>query len=503
MALAVSVRSLLAATRTSREKVEEAAAASARLDAVLLGITAQVDRLEGAVADISRQQTASAAADQQRHNAVLRQSLQLSDRSEALRTELSEQLTAGRRDSDNQLREMRSVVDSKLSETLSRQSADLRDQLAKFDERFGGFQTQIQGFQEQMTLGLKASADAATKSVGEVRQTVERQLTGIREDNAAQLDRMRETVDEKLSRTLNERLSTSFKQVSESLDVVSKGLGEMRTVASGVGDLKRVLSNVKTRGILGEVQLGAILREILTTDQYLEDVATIPGKTERVEFAVRLPVEGGEPILLPIDSKFPGDAYERLHVALEEGDAEAVVAARKNLESQIKKEAKDISTKYVSVPHTTNFGILFLPFEGLYAEVVNMPGLIEVLQRDYRVNVAGPSTMAAVLNSLQMSYQTFAFQKRADEIQRVLAAVKAEFPRYQQELARALKQIKTAERTVDGIINTRTNVMQRKLKSVTAMEDPAEAANLLGIGGASSLGVAGDFDDDAEVREEA
>ena len=324
-----------------------------------------------------------------------------------------------------------------------------------------------------------------TAGQDKTRETVERQLGAIREDNARQLDRMRETVDEKLSRTLNDRLSSSFKQVTDQLDTVSRGLGEMREVASGVGDLKRVLSNVKTRGILGEVQLGAILREILTPDQYLEDVATVPESRERVEFAVKIPVDGGEPLLLPIDSKFPGDAYEHLRLALDEGDAAAVTAARKILERQIKLEAKDISEKYLTVPATTNFGIMFLPFEGLYAEVVNIPGLVESLQRDFRVNVAGPSTMAAILNSLQMSYQTFAFQKRADEIQQVLAAVKAEFPNYQSELRRALKQIRTAEKTVDGIINTRTNVIERKLRSVTALDDEQEVARLLGAGAAA------------------
>ena len=310
---------------------------------------------------------------------------------------------------------------------------------------------------------------------------MERQLEAIRQDNTIQLDRMRQTVDEKLSRTLNDRLSTSFREVSKQLEAVYTGLGDMRSIAAGVGDLKRVLSNVKTRGILGEVQLGAILADILTPEQYAQNVATKPGSADRVEFAVKLPQEGAEPIWLPIDSKFPGDAYEHLRDAVEAGDAAAVESARRVLEQRIKVEAKDISSKYLSVPATTNFAILFLPFEGLYAEVVDRPGLIETLQRDYQVSVAGPSTMAVILNSLQMSYQTFAFQKRADEIQRVLAAVKAEFPKYQAELRRALKQIETAGKTVDGIINTRTNVIERKLRSVTAMEDQDEAATLLGI----------------------
>ena len=303
----------------------------------------------------------------------------------------------------------------------------------------------------------------------------------MREVVGGQLDTIRATVDEKLANTLNDRLGASFRQVSEQLEAVYKGLGEMQTVAGGVKDLKRVLSNVKTRGILGEVQLGAILADILAPDQYAENTVTKPGSSERVEFAVKLPVEGGEPIWLPIDSKFPGDTYEHLRDAIEAGDADAVAVARKALEQVIRQEARDISEKYLSVPDTTNFGIMFLPFEGLYAEVVDRPGLIETLQRDYQVSVAGPSTMAVILNSLQMSYQTFAFQRQADAIQKVLSAVKAEFPKYQAELRRALKQIETAGKTVDGIINTRTNVIERKLRDVTAMEDDAEAAELLGL----------------------
>lgn len=339
----------------------------------------------------------------------------------------------------------------------------------------------VDGLRRDTADRLDKNRDVVDARLGEVRATVERQLEAIRQDNAIQLDRMRQTVDEKLSRTLNDRLSTSFREVSKQLEAVYTGLGDMRSIAAGVGDLKRVLSNVKTRGILGEVQLGAILADILTPEQYAQNVATKPGSADRVEFAVKLPQEGAEPIWLPIDSKFPGDAYEHLRDAVEAGDAAAVESARRVLEQRIKVEAKDISSKYLSAPATTNFAILFLPFEGLYAEVVDRPGLIETLQRDYQVSVAGPSTMAVILNSLQMSYQTFAFQKRADEIQRVLAAVKAEFPKYQAELRRALKQIETAGKTVDGIINTRTNVIERKLRSVTAMEDQDEAATLLGI----------------------
>lgn len=338
----------------------------------------------------------------------------------------------------------------------------------------------------EIAQNLEQNRGAVEQRLDKVRETVDAQLSAIRRDNELKLEAIRATVDEKLATTLNDRLGASFKQVSSQLEAVYRGLGDMQNIASGVGDLKRVLSNVKTRGILGEVQLGAILRDILTADQYAENVATKPGSAERVEFAVKLPVEGGDPIWLPIDSKFPGDTYEHLRDAIEAGDAEGVAAARRALEQVIKAEAKDISSKYLSVPETTNFAIMFLPFEGLYAEVVDRPGLIECLQRDYQVNIAGPSTMAVILNSLQMSYQTFAFQRRAEEIQRVLSAVKAEFPKYQAELRRALRQIETAGKTVDGIINTRTNVIERKLKSVTAMEDDALAAELLEISDVSS-----------------
>lgn len=333
---------------------------------------------------------------------------------------------------------------------------------------------------------LDRQRDVMEGRIDALRETVDRQLGDIRADNERKLEAIRVTVDEKLAATLNDRLGASFKQVSDQLEAVYRGLGDMQSVASGVGDLKRVLSNVKTRGILGEVQLGAILADILAPDQYAQNVATKPGSSERVEFAVKLPQQAGDAVWLPIDSKFPGDTYEHLRDAMDAGDAAGIAQARRSLEQVIKLEAKDISVKYLSVPETTNFGIMFLPFEGLYAEVVDRPGLIECLQRDYQVNVAGPSTMAVILNSLQMSYQTFAFQRQADEIQRVLSAVKAEFPKYQAELRRALKQIETAGKTVDGIINTRTNVIARKLKSVTALEDETLAVELLGIEGGST-----------------
>lgn len=353
-------------------------------------------------------------------------------------------------------------------------------------EQIDGFRkdtiAQFDGFRRDTTDQLSKNRDGIEQRLDTVRQTVDKQLGEIRQDNTRQLESMRQTVDEKLSQTLNDRLSASFKQVSEQLENVYKGLGDMQQVANGVGDLKRVLSNVKTRGILGEVQLGAILSDILTPDQYDTNVATKASSSERVEFAVKIPMSEGDFVYLPIDSKFPGDAYENLLNAKDSGDKASVDAAYKRLETQIKSEAKDISDKYISVPDTTNFGIMFLPFEGLYAEVVNRPDLISVLSRNYHVNVAGPSTMAAILNSLQMSYQTLNLQKRTNDVLLVLQAVKAELPKYQDALRKAQKQIRNAGDTVDTLINTRTNQMERKLKGIDAMGDSTEAERLLGVG---------------------
>lgn len=310
-----------------------------------------------------------------------------------------------------------------------------------------------------------------------IRTTVERRLTQIQQDSNQRLDDMRQVVDEKLQKTLETKLTQSFQLVSERLEQVYKGLGEMQTLASGVGDLKKVLSNVKTRGILGEIQLGAILEEILSTEQYETNVATKPGSAERVEFAVKIPTEDGQRIYLPIDSKFPGDAYAALQDAYETGSADAVRLAFAALSTQIKKEAKDIRDKYIDPPNTTDFAILFLPFEGLYAEVVNR-GLVEELQRAYRVNVAGPSTMAALLNSLQMGFRTFAIQKRSSEVWQVLGAVKTEFEKFDTILQSSQKRLQQVNDELDQLIGVRTRTIVRKLRSVEKLEE-APAKNIL------------------------
>lgn len=284
-----------------------------------------------------------------------------------------------------------------------------------------------------------------------------------------QLEEIRGTVDEKLQTTLEKRISESFKTVSSQLEQVYKGLGEMQSLASDVGGLKKIMSGVKTRGNLGEYQLAGILAEILAPEQYATNVATVPKSSERVEFAVKLPHEDGT-IYLPIDSKFPAETYAQLRDAQESGDRRAVEAAYKNLEAVIKSEAKDIRTKYVAVPYTTNFAIMFLPSEGLYAEVVGR-GMVEVLQRDYQVNVAGPSTMAALLNSLQMGFKTLAIQQKSNYAWEVLGAVKTEFGKFEESLKKMQRNLDSTSKELDALISTRTNQMQRKLREVERLDD--------------------------------
>ena len=291
-----------------------------------------------------------------------------------------------------------------------------------------------------------------------------------------QLEEIRGTVDEKLQTTLEKRITESFKTVSSQLEQVYKGLGEMQSLANDVGGLKKIMSGVKTRGNLGEYQLAGILAEILAPEQYASNVATIPKSSERVEFAVKLPHEDGT-IYLPIDSKFPAETYMQLRDAQESGDRKAVEAAYKNLEAVIKSEAKDIRTKYVAVPYTTNFAIMFLPAEGLYAEVVSR-GMVETLQRDYQVNVAGPSTMAALLNSLQMGFKTLAIQQKSNYAWEVLGAVKTEFEKFGEGLKKMQSHLDMTSKDLDALITTRTNQMQRKLRDVERL-DELKAAQLL------------------------
>ncbi len=313
-------------------------------------------------------------------------------------------------------------------------------------------------------------------ALGAVRDTVRGQLETLQKDNHAQLDQMRRTVDEKLQKTLNDRITQSFQLVNDRLQQVYTGLGEMKSLASGVGDLKKVLSNVKTRGILGEYQLGAIISELLAPEQYAENIATRPGSAERVEFAVRLPGDDGKSVYLPIDAKFPGDSYAALVDAYDTGDAAQIAAARAVLESRIKSFAKDIRDKYIAPPATTEFAILFLPFEGLYAEVVRT-GLPETLQRTYRVTIAGPTTLAALLNSLQMGFRTLAIQKRSGEVWNVLGAVKTEFETFGGVLEAAQKRIEQTSQELDKLVGVRTRKINSKLRAVSTL--PAEESRRL------------------------
>ena len=323
--------------------------------------------------------------------------------------------------------------------------------------------------QSALSDALRGSLEAQSRQLEALRGEVSRQLGQMREENASALVQMRQTVDEKLQTTLERKMNESFKQVSERLEQVYKGLGEMQTLASGVGDLKKVLSNVKTRGILGEIQLGAILSEILAPEQYLTDVATVSGSRNRVEFAVKLPGEDGA-VLLPIDSKFPTDAYAALQAAYDSADSERIKSAGAVLEARIKSFAKDIHDKYIAPPETTAFGIMFLPSEGLYAEAVNR-GLSEAVQRSYNISIAGPSTMAALLNALQMGFQTLALQKRSQQVWQLLGAVRTEFDRFTEVLVSTQKRLQLAGDDLDRLVGVRTRAINRRLREVERLDE--------------------------------
>lgn len=320
----------------------------------------------------------------------------------------------------------------------------------------------------QLEQRLHSFSSGNAQSLENIRHSVDEKLESIRRENLRQLDEMRQTVDEKLQKTLEEKMNKSFSLVNERLEQVYKGLGEMQTLAVGVGDLKKVLSNVKTRGILGEIQLGAILSEILTKEQYEENIATKKGSKNVVEFAIKLPSDGAGTVYLPVDSKFPGDTYSALRDAVESCDKQRIESAQKALVQRIKGEAKDIHDKYIDPPNTTEFAIMFLPFEGLYSEVVNM-GLVEVLQREYKVNIAGPSTMAALLNSLQMGFKTLAVQKRSAEVWKILGSVKTEFDKFNDVLVMTQQRLDQANKELDKLVGVRTRQIQRQLKDVESV----------------------------------
>lgn len=323
---------------------------------------------------------------------------------------------------------------------------------------------------QQMENRLKTFSMENEQKLENIRSTVEKKLTYMQEDNNKQLENIRTTVDEKLQNTLENKLNKSFETVSKQLQQVYKGLGEMQNLAVGVGDLKKVLSNVKTRGILGEIQLSAILKEILSPEQYEENVATKKGSRNVVEFAIKLPADDDSFVYLPIDSKFPGDTYAKLVDAMNSGDKEEIEISSKNLLRTIKSEAKDIHDKYISPPNTTEFAIMFLPFEGLYAEVVNR-GMVEVLQREYKVNVAGPSTMGALLNSLQLGFKTLAVQKRSAEVWQILNDVKREFDTFADVLEKTQERLNQANTELDKLVGVRTRKIQSQLSKVQKLEE--------------------------------
>ncbi|MGA0570814.1 DNA recombination protein RmuC [Variovorax sp. VNK109] len=349
---------------------------------------------------------------------------------------------------------------------------------------------QLDAFSQQLTLlqkslgdtlttQLQALSDANARRISEVRATLEAQLAQLQQTNATKLDEMRRTVDEKLQSTLETRLGESFKQVAERLEQVHKGLGEMQTLAQGVGDLKHLLTNVKTRGMFGEAQLGALLEQVFSPEQYAAQVVTRPGSRNNVDFAIRLPGKSvdGTPLWLPIDAKFPNEDYERLLDAQQRADAIAADAAGKALEVRIRLEAKSISEKYIEPPHTTDFAILFLPTEGLYAEVLRRPGLMDALQRDHRVTLAGPTTLLAMLSSLQMGFRTLALEKRSSEVWQVLGAVKTEFGKFGDVLTRVKNQTETVLNTLSSA-EQRSRVMSRALRNVEALPE-AESTRLI------------------------
>lgn len=379
---------------------------------------------------------------------------------------------------------------TQLTERTDRGGETLRNQLLEEARktRTEG-QATLQRFSEHLQAALQAlTADNAAR-LGEVRTTLDAQLKALQADNATQLDRMRATVDEKLQATLESRLTSSFKLISERLEAVQRGLGEMQTLATGVGDLKRVLTNVKTRGTFGEVRLGALLEQMLAADQYASNVATAPGSGERVEYAIRLPGAGaGTPVWLPIDAKFPVEDYQRLQDAREHGDPAAAAEAGAALLRRVEDEARTIRAKYVAPPATTDFALLFLPTEGLYAEVIRQPGLFEKLQREHHITVAGPTTLAAILNALQMGFRTLAIEQRSSEVWRVLGAVKTEFGKFGDMLESAIRQVDTVRNTLKKATG-KTTTIGRRLSGVESLPGP-EAQRLLGEASPDDTGAA-------------
>jgi len=383
------------------------------------------------------------------------------------RLELQTSLRENREELAKGLEKLTTGLENKLqliNENISKNSAENRKELTD----------NLKSFSEQFTQNVKDFNDLQKQKFEQMGQKQDELV----KSTELKLEKMRETVDEKLHKTLEDRLGQSFKLVSERLEAVQKGLGEMQNLANGVGDLKKVLSNVKTRGVLGEIQLANILEQLLAPEQYERNVKTKKGSSDHVEFAIKLPgKDDGQPVFLPIDAKFPQEDYIRLQAAFEAADLVAIDAASKSLARSVKSFAKSIRDKYIDPPHTTDFGILFLPIEGLFAEIVRQPDLVEHLQREYKIIVTGPTTLAAMLNSLQMGFKTLAIQKRSSEVWEVLGAVKTEFNKFGGVLEKAQKKISEANQELDNLVGTRTRLMLSKLKNV--QELPSQQSNLV------------------------
>lgn len=373
---------------------------------------------------------------------------------------------------------------SEVNEMSKANREELSGALRSFQESFNDNTKEINSLLRQKFGDFSESQAELNKqtvdSVKEVKATVEKNLEHIREDNNKQLEEMRKTVDEKLQETINKRLQQSFETVGKQLIAVQEGLGEMKNIAVDVGGLKKALSNVKTGGNIGEIQLSMLLEQILAPDQYEVNVKTKKGSSDLVEFAIKLPGKDdyGSCVWLPVDAKFPRERYEVLITAYESGDTAMITAAQKELDNAVKKMAKDISDKYIDPPNTTDFGIMFLPFEGIYAEVVRKASLLEEIQRNYKIIVTGPSTLAALLNSLQMGFKTLAIEKRSSEVWQTLGAVKSEFSKFGDLLQKAQNKFQSGLNDIDSLIGTRTKAIQRKLRGVEALSEPGQA-NLL------------------------
>lgn len=398
--------------------------------------------------------------------------------SRALLVRIESEMNELRKENQESLSKINSIITEKMQSTLDNKLNKAFETVVKNMSELGksindGQEKQQKAVTEKLTK-LESDFDKIRedilKSLENIRNSNSEIMEKIRRENQESLDKINNTVNEKLQKTLDDKISKSFEAVNKRLAEVYEGLGEMKNVASGVSDLKNVLSNVKTRGIMGEIQLGAILNEILAPEQYAEQIAVTSGGSEKVDFAVKLPgLNDGECIYLPIDSKFPGDTYSNLLAAYECGDQNELKLRRTALETEIKKCAKSIHDKYIVPPHTTDFAVMFLPFEGLYAEVINM-GLVETLQRNYKINIAGPSTMAAMLNSLQMGFRTLAIQKKSGEVWKILEAAKKEFGNFEAVLTKTRDRLRQADEELDKLIGTRTKAINRKLMTVSTLD---------------------------------